>query len=471
MRVCIVAEGSYPIGRGGVSEWTHQLINGLPRVDFDVFCLAPTGHEKALYETPQNVGNMEVRALALGPGAIGNRPLRSEDTEAVFRCLEGVLRGTSIDCRHLAGLLREGPLPRSWLRSRAYWDGLVAFYQEDCPEADFAEFFWTAHGIFVTLVDACAMATQLPKADVYHTLTAGLGGLIGCLAAVINNRPLVISEHGLYLKEREIDLSRQSISAGPRKQAGSFFKSLVLTSYEQAALLLPICHDYAEREVELGARASKVRVVTNGIDMKRFVPPAPRKGNKPVVGCFARVVPLKDQMSLIRASKKVLEKHNADFVFVGDIQDKEYYGECQALVEELGLADHVKFVGHSDNVAEWYRQSDVFVLSSQTEGLPLSLLEAMSCELPCVCTAVGGVPDVLNETSAGYVVPPGDSDSLASRISDLLDNAAMRRDMGVRARQLVEEKYTIEKMEQKILDIYVEVMAAEHLRRPGLAVT
>jgi glycosyltransferase involved in cell wall biosynthesis len=464
MKVCIVTEGTYPVSRGGVSEWTHQLIGGLPRVDFDVFCLAPTGDEPVLYAALKNLGSVAVRAVPQGDDRNRGRPLSPDASGALFDALSGTLHGTAIDCRRLADLVQRGPIPRSWLRSPEYWDRLASFYGQEYPTADFGEFFWTAHGIFSTLLDAVALVRQVPLADVYHALTTGLGGFVGCMAAALHDRPLVISEHGLYLKERDIDLSRQTITAATKRQASNYFRSLVKTSYTQANFLLPICQDYAAKEIALGAAVQKIRVVNNGIDMKRFAPPASRNGGKPVVGCFARVVPLKDQMSLIKASKIVLDRHEADFVFVGDIQDEEYYEECQLLVQQLGLQDHVKFVGHSDNVADWYRRSDVFVLSSQTEGLPLALLEAMSCGLPVVCTSVGGIPDVLAESNVGYIVPPGDSDILASRIADLLDDAPMRRAMGTRARLLVEEKYTLEKMEQKILDVYVEAMVTEHLQ-------
>jgi glycosyltransferase involved in cell wall biosynthesis len=182
------------------------------------------------------------------------------------------------------------------------------------------------------------------------------------------------------------------------------------------------------------------------------------------VGCFARVVPVKDQMTLIKASRRVLEKHQANFVFVGEVQDDGYYNECQALVQELGLVENVKFIGHTDNVVKWYQQSDIFVLSSQSEGVPLALLEAMSCGLPCVCTAVGGVPDILSDSGVGYTVSPNDSDSLASRISELLENATLRRAMGMHARDLVRRKYTVEKMSQKILEVYVETLVEGALR-------
>jgi glycosyltransferase involved in cell wall biosynthesis len=308
------------------------------------------------------------------------------------------------------------------------------------------------------LLDTLALVPQLPKADVYHSLTAGMGGLIGSMAKVLHASPLVVAEHGLYLKERNIDLSRQDLSATARQQLMTGYKTMVKTSHQYADLLVPICRSHAEAALALGASPDKIRIVTNGIDCDKFTPPPSKNGAAPVVGCFARVVPVKDIINLIRASKKVLEKQVAHFVVIGEIQDDEYYKQCQALVQEFGLTKNVSFIGHVDKVLEWYHKVDVFALCSQSEGVPLALLEAMSCGLPSVCTAVGGVPDILSDATAGYIVPPSDPDSLASKLCELLENQKLRRKMGSQARELVREKYTIESMAHKILGVYLEVL-------------
>ena len=180
-----------------------------------------------------------------------------------------------------------------------------------------------------------------------------------------------------------------------------------------------------------------------------------------MVGCFARVVPIKDQLTLIQASKRILEKYDADFIFAGEIQDAEYYRECQTLVEDLGLGNKIKFIGHSDNMQDWYRQADIFVLSSKSEGVPLALLEAMSCGLPSVCTKVGGIPDILRDDITGYLVTPGDFQLMATKISGLLEDKILREKMGVQARAVITENFTIGQMSQKIMGIYSEACAKE----------
>ncbi len=458
MKVCIISEGSYPIVRGGVSEWAHQFIKKLGYIDFDVFCLAPSGQERQIYEKLPNVDIVKICGITPPSSPRKSSTLQKAASVELANCLSPVLYGNPVNCENMANLLQEHSITKAWLRSKEYWDSVVQFYKKNCPETEFSKFFWTVHGIYSMLLDTLALVPQLPKADVYHSLTTGMGGLIGSMAKVLHGSPLVIAEHGLYLKERNIEIARQDISATAKQLVMAGYKTMVRTSYQYANLLVPICRSHADAELELGASRDKIRIITNGINCDKFTPPPSKNGAAPVVGCFARVVPVKDIITLIRASQKVLEKQTARFAVIGEIQDDEYYNECQALVQKFGLGENFSFIGHVDKVIEWYHQVDVFALCSQSEGVPLALLEAMSCGLPSVCTAVGGVPDILSGTGAGYIVPPNDPDSLAARLCELLENKTLRREMGVRARELAREKYTIENMADRILGVYLEAL-------------
>jgi glycosyltransferase involved in cell wall biosynthesis len=334
---------------------------------------------------------------------------------------------------------------------------MVQLYRRSYSDTSFSDFFWTTQGIYSMLLDGINLVYELPPADIYHSLTSGLGGLVGSMAKVMRGRPLVVSELGQYMRERAIELSRCNIREESQRQIIKFSETMLRTSYTYADLIVPVSKSYVPPEVELGADPKKVRIVNNGIDVNKFKPNPSENGNGiPVVGCFARIVPVKGQMTFIRACKKVLENHQANFVLVGEVQDHEYYCQCQALVQEIGLTQNLKFVGYVDNLLEWYQKVDVFVLLSQWEGIPLALLEAMSCGLPSICTAVGGIPDILTDTGAGYLVPPNDPDSVASRICELLCDGTLRKSMGLRASLLVREKYSIEDMADRILAVYLE---------------
>ena len=174
------------------------------------------------------------------------------------------------------------------------------------------------------------------------------------------------------------------------------------------------------------------------------------------MAAFARVVPIKGITNLVQAAKIVCEKSPADFVVLGDIQDQEYYTQCQDLVKNLGLENQFKFMGHSD-AAEWYHKVDIFTLPSISEGVPYALLEAMSCGLPSVCTAVGGVPEIISD-GVGYVVPPNRPDLLAEKLSLLVNDKKLRTKMGQRAIEVANAKYDIDEMAGKFRTLYKELV-------------
>lgn len=174
-----------------------------------------------------------------------------------------------------------------------------------------------------------------------------------------------------------------------------------------------------------------------------------------MIGCFARVVPIKDIETLIRAAAIVCQNHDARFVVAGEAQDPQYLKDCQKLVKDIGLVDKFEFLGHMDS-AKGLHEIDIFTLSSYSEGVPYALLEAMSCGLPAVCTSVGGMPEIIREDT-GFTVPPKQPEALAHKICELLDNKEMRISFGRRAREVALTEYTIDIMGNNFLNLYKEL--------------
>jgi len=452
MRVCIISEGSYPLVRGGLSEWAHLLIKTLEDVEFDVFSIAPTGEEEQLYEKLPNLNKIVIVPLIRSNVPKGSPPLPKALSRNLASFLRNALCGKSIDFDTINKAQWLHLVNKEWLNSRRYWDLIVDFYQVHYPEYPFTEYFWTVFSLCSILLDSIYSTYQLPKADVYHSLNVGIGGFVGALAKALYGTPLIITDQGQYIKEVHDYLSRHDMPQIQRHQLIKFCESMVKTSYKYADWVVPPCHSHIPIEREMGADPDKIRVINNGIDCDRFRPGPPRNGRQPMIGCFARVVPIKGITTLIRAARTVVNKHQANFVVVGEVQDKEYYRQCQGLVDELGLRDNFRFIGHADAL-EWYHRVDVSVLPSLSEGVPYALLESMSCGLPCVCTAVGGVPEIIS-TDVGYTVPPNDADSLSERICELLENEGLRKRLSQRATEVANEKYTIGEMASEFRGLY-----------------
>lgn len=125
-------------------------------------------------------------------------------------------------------------------------------------------------------------------------------------------------------------------------------------------------------------------------------------------------------------------------------------------VTELGLERNIRFLGKLDNEEVWslLKMCDVFCQPSRSEGMSNALLEAMACGLPCVATAVGGTPEVLEDGRTGYTVASEDHHAAAARILRLLEDREGAREMGLRARRVIEERYSAQSMIERMVGLY-----------------
>lgn len=159
---------------------------------------------------------------------------------------------------------------------------------------------------------------------------------------------------------------------------------------------------------------------------------------------------------LIRAMDLVVKKHaDVALAIAGGGVLRE---QLQALIDTLHLTDKIHLLGDRQDVAELMRNADIFVMSSRSEGMPMALLEAMGSGLPIIATRVGGLVEVLEDSSQGILVPAEDPQGLAKAILELLRDPALCSRMGANARRRVEERYTLERMcqqyEKVITDLY-----------------
>lgn len=214
---------------------------------------------------------------------------------------------------------------------------------------------------------------------------------------------------------------------------------------------------------QLGYPEHKVRIIRNGVDPVLFDVNTDRRvlaefgfaEEDPVVGILATLHPWKDHVTFLRAARIVVDAMpRVRFLVIGDGATRT---ALEAMCSELGITPNVHFAGNRDDVGRLLCAIDIFALSSATEAFPMALLEAMACARPAVCTAVGGIPEIISDGEAGYLVPPHDPQQLAAGLLRLLSDPQAARRMGRAARDRVEAEFTLDRSvaaaEQAIEDV------------------
>ena len=214
---------------------------------------------------------------------------------------------------------------------------------------------------------------------------------------------------------------------------------------------------------DLGIPEKLVEMIPNGVDTELYSPgKAPPEilqqvdqfGWDTIVGCVSRLHVDKDVPNLLRAFAKVRSRvtGNPGLVIVGAGPDR---ARVEETIRELGISECVFLAGVRKDIPHWLRLFDLFVLPSRREGVPLAILEAMSCGLPVVATDVGGVSEVVDR-SAGFVVPRENPEELAASITSLIEDRDLRSRMSRQARQNVENNFSYDGM----IDSYLRVFEA-----------
>jgi L-malate glycosyltransferase len=228
-----------------------------------------------------------------------------------------------------------------------------------------------------------------------------------------------------------------------------------------------ICASEAIRQIVLrdGVEPGRAVTVHEGIDLGRIDAAPPAELHKelwlphhaPIVGNVAALVAHKGQRHLIDAAVEVL-RHEPDARFIiageGELRDS-----LQHQIKHLHLEKHVVLAGFRPDVLSLHKAFDIFVMSSVTEGLGTSLLDAMACGKPVVASRTGGIPEVVEDGVTGCLVPPRDHTAMAEAIVKLLADKNLRERMGAAGLARVREQFTAERMVEKTLQVYEKLLS------------
>ena len=306
---------------------------------------------------------------------------------------------------------------------------------------------------------------DLPEADIYHATGNGLSALVGIAAAQRTGSPLVLSEHGVYLRERYLEYLTGELGPSAKRILLRFHRLLAVAAYRRADLIVPVTRYNKRWELHNGADPSRIRVVNNGVDPARFEHRLPEPERPPTVGFLSRIDRVKDPLTLIHAVAQLQKRIPELCVRVwGKVAEgqEDYEQECRDTVRRLGLDQLISFEGHTEDPAAACRAVDVLVSSSISEGLPYGIIEAMMGATPIVSTNVGGLPEALD--GVGLLVEPGNPEQLADAVESLLRTPTRAAHLGRAARRRALQRFTLSGMVEQYRSIYDELCPSIDLR-------
>ncbi|WP_438446800.1 GT4 family glycosyltransferase PelF [Gorillibacterium sp. sgz5001074] len=452
MRICLIAEGSYPYVTGGVSGWIQSLVTSMPEHEFILYAIGAEAKLKGVfkYKIPENL--VEIHEVFLDSylreeGAWGKRfRIKKSERQALY----DLLSGNQTSWRNIFSLLsgRRFEQVSDFLMSKDFFDLMYEVCDKKYTQVPYTEMFWTVRSMILPLF--YIIRNPMPPADLYHAVSTGYSGVIGSLGKFMYEKPFLLTEHGIYSREREEEIIKADWIKGYFKDMWiHYFFSLSQCAYESADQVVSLFHRNKEIQEELGCEGHKITIIPNGVEASDYasLPSGEDKLEGWVyVGAVVRVVPIKDIKTMLQSFS--VAKHSMPniklFIFGPVEEDLEYYEECRQLVAALELKD-VQFTG-TVNIKEWIGRMDLLLLTSISEGQPLALLEGMACGKPFVTTDVGSCRELIYGKDdpygeAGIVAPVMNAERIGDAIVKLCRNPELRVKMGRNGLERVKALY------------------------------
>ena len=441
--IMLFSEGTYPYVKGGVSSWVLQLIEGLPEYSFGVCFVGAQeivdGKKMEIsYRFPPNLKHLEVHYLFDKNEELS--PKRKKGSKEGFMSVEALYQSFKESTTDIPELLQKVSFYTKdvtfgdFLHAERSWKFINDKYMENCPDVPFVDYFWTLRNIHKPIWILAKIVENLPQTKIFHAPSTGYAGFLGALASYNTNKPFFLTEHGIYTRERKIDMlsaewveyKKPSLLQQPeeynyiKRMWVNFFEKIGLFCYKRSNHILSLFSGAQKIQINFGADANRTMVIPNGVDVDtlRATMKFREEIPKPIVTLIGRVVPIKDIKTFIRAIKIASQTiEDIEGWIVGAVEeDSEYVNECQQMALSLGLkekiqvfdgnkselsaeeieqnADKIKLFGHSD-IKKILPKSALQTLSSISEGMPLVILEGFAAGVPCVATDVGSCKDLI----------------------------------------------------------------------------
>jgi glycosyltransferase involved in cell wall biosynthesis len=509
LSVLMTTEGTYPHSGGGVSTWCDALLRHTPDVRYSLLPLMMNPHIEQKYEPPANVRrviNVPLWGIEEPAEFLDDIPFARLFDRKRRTTAAAIEEGFLPHFRDLLGFVNQltNANPSAIARGVDAFGGTLVSLEDYFRSHDYNVTFkapatWE---LFRTTMEAYSrrmlgeealpgrthqlpslfdlteslrwlyrflivLNVRVPKVSVTHATAAAFCGIPCITAKVRHGAPMILTEHGVYLREQYLFLSRFRRLFFCKQFLLNLITAVVRANYHFADVVAPVCHYNTRWEVAHDTPQRKIQVIHNGVDPDVYAPgqdvwaaheSGEASGSR--TGCSgahvvatARIDPLKDLETFLRVAARVRETHgDVRFSVYGAVADEAYYRRVLALRAHLKLDGTVQFPGPANNVVSVYRSADIVLLTSISEAFPYSVLEAMSCEKAVVASDVGGVGEALE--GCGVLVKPRDDAAFAAEVRKLLDDRPLRLRLGARARARVLDEFTLDRAIGSYLNLY-----------------
>ena len=502
--VLLCTEGSYPYVGGGVSTWCDILCRELAEYEFITYALTGAPEVTLRFELPPNarrvthlplwgvsepaesvLAHIPASELARRRHKTTYEAIRTEFAPLLRRLMRKVLaRGGPAQLHPIDDgrvmwemwrYFRSHDWKLTW-RSPVTWqvftDSILAAYAgagshgEPAPESpSVGEMAGALRWLYHYLTP---LSAPVPDVDLVHSTIAGFPGLAGVIAKHERGTPMLVTEHGVWVRERYIAISASDFSLFEKRFLMDLSRYIAEINYASADVIAPVTNFNRRWELPSGVDPRRIETIFNGVDPGLFVPrrKPPETQGRPVVVAAARLFPLKDIETMIRAAVVVRQAlPEVEFRVYGSLDaDIPYVERCRALIAELGLEHTFKLAGHHSSPAELFAEGDISALSSISEAFPYTVLESMSCARPVVGTDVGGVREALE--GFGIIVPPRDHVAFGEAVTLLLTDHRLRTELGRQAREWVLSRFRVGGSVQAYRRLYA--VSYTHLTLPTI---
>ncbi|GAB6077478.1 GT4 family glycosyltransferase PelF [Hydrogenobaculum acidophilum] len=481
--VLIIAEGTYPYISGGVSTWIHQLITSIEDMQFGILFLGSReeDYKDVKYKLPKNLTYFKkififeddnFNNYRKSHGCKGNPEIFMSLFEENIKDYDNFLNPDFYK--------KDFPY-ECFLQSKSIYYFIENLYQKLSYNLHFSDFFWTIRNVLTPLWNIFNEIDDVFNEEIslVHSPSTGYAGMLGASIKQKMNIPFILTEHGIYTRERKIDIVQAKwvkefpmfynyYDLDPLKRVWTdFFTNLGKISYDKADKIISLYEGARKVQISLGAKPEKTLVIPNGIDVDKLA--SLRKDSIPKrIAFLGRVVKIKDVKTLIKAFKILsLKAKDVECWIVGpEDEEPDYAKECRELVKNFDLEDKVIFKGFM-NIKDLFPHVGLVTLTSISEGMPMVILESFAAGIPFVATDVGSCRQLieggLNDEDraigpAGFVTKVGDASALAESYYKILYDEPLYKAFQKNAIERVERFYTKENMIKSYKDLYNELM-------------